>query len=77
MNAKPNVPDYQHALNREEIKRLQGLGFRFEITSSGYQVWKGEKYLCGASTGKKCHGRYREANLRDFTQTALSVAKSA
>ena len=75
MNAKSNIPDYQHEENRKLAKSLRAEGYRLEVTSQQYQVWAPDgKCLGGAGTIKKPHGRYAEANLRDYLQMAIQTA---
>ncbi len=76
MNAKSSVPDWQHEQNRKRAEDLRAGGYRIEVTSQGYQVWHGTKYLGGAGTLHKPHGRYAEANRRDNLQSALSTIAS-
>lgn len=74
MNAKPNIPDYQHAANVSLLRQLKEQGFKIEVNSQGYRVeYKGD-FLGAAGTLKRPHGRYREANMRDNLETALRVA---
>ena len=75
MNAKPNIPDYQHQANRELTRSLTEQGYRFEVSSQGYQVTFKGVYIHGAGNLQKCHGRYREANIRDNLETAVRVAQ--
>lgn len=72
MNAKPNVPDYQHALNRTRAEVLRKEGYKIEVTSQGYRVEFQGKFIAAAGTLKPPHGRYREANLRDNLACAFS-----
>jgi hypothetical protein len=76
MNARPNISDWQHQENRKQLAALVEKGYEFEISGSGYFVRKNGKGIGGANTGKKCHGRYLEANIRDFTQSALIHAQN-
>lgn len=75
MNAKPNVSDWQHNENRGFRKFLENEGFEFEVTSQGYKVSYKGKHVHAAGTLKRPHGRYREANLRDNLQSAVSIAR--
>lgn len=71
MNAKSSIPDWQHQDNRRVCELLTAKGYRFEITSQGYQVWFNDDYLGGAGALKKPHG----ANLRDNLSSALITAR--
>lgn len=74
MNARPNIPDYEHNANLTLFQQLTDQGFKIEFGSQGYRVEHKGKFLGAAGTIKKPHGRYREANIRDNLQTALRLA---
>ena len=74
MNAKPNIPDYQNDANLRLCASLRASGYKIEYTSRGYRVDYNGKFIGAAGTLNIPHGRYREANLRDNLQSALSVA---
>jgi len=59
------------------LRTYEYLGYRFKIDAYGYQVWKGEDYLGGASTGRdrKIHYTHARANIRDYTGAALLLPK--
>ena len=73
MNAKSNIPDRQHKINLEELEALRAKGMEITISSQGYFI----KGVGGASILNKPHGRYREANIRDFCQSARITARAA
>lgn len=74
MNAKPNVPDYQHEANMRLCASLRASGYKIEWASRGYRVEFNGKFLGAAGTLNVPHGRYREANMREHLQAALRVA---
>jgi hypothetical protein len=73
MNVRPNVPDWQHKENLKAAEAFRKEGYRIEVSSQGYQVWSPTKYLSGCATIKKPHGRYAEANRRDYLACALAT----
>lgn len=75
MNAKPNIPDYQHEANQRLCASLRASGYKIEWTSRGYRVEFNGKFIGAAGTLNIPHGRYREANMRDNLQSALITAQ--
>lgn len=74
MNARPNIPDYQHAANRELLASLRAQGYEIKYGPQGYRVARGSHFIAAAGTQTRPHGRYSEADTRDNLQTALTVA---
>jgi len=75
------IPDWQHNANREQRKRLEGEGYVFNISSTGYQVWHKDTYLHGASSAsqgscqkKRRHHMHIKDDLRDYLSYAVNVA---
>lgn len=73
-----NISDWQHEQNRNEIRRLEELGFRFTISSTGYMVWFKNEFVHGAGIRpgtKPKHWRHARADLRDYLAAAVREAK--
>lgn len=76
MNAKPNVADAQHKMNLKTKSQLEAEGYKFHVSSQGYSVnHKIDGFVTAASLIKRPHGRYAEANRRDFLVSAVSYAR--
>ncbi len=75
MNAKSSIPDYQHEANQRLCASLRASGYKIEWTSRGYRVAFNGAFVGAAGTLNIPHGRYREANMRDNLQSALSITQ--
>lgn len=69
--------DYEQNLRRQA--EAEKLGYTFVITSDGYNVCKGDKFVGGASVklsrSKPLHWRHRKENLKNNLQSALTYVK--
>ena len=75
------TPDWQNEENRKRADRLRSLGYHFEVTSDGYMVHFGQKFLGGASVmlpRRPSRGRrtwHKVADLRANLGTAVRLAQ--
>ena len=71
MRSEKNVEN-----NREYLKELKELGYKFKIDSYGYQVWFKDEYIHGAGTGNRSpkHYKHQEADGKMYLFLAVLTA---
>jgi len=69
---------YEVEFYRAEKERLQSIGYVFEITSSGYTVKHGERWVSGAGVASHKSRRttkMKTADLREYLGCAVRAAQ--